>query len=249
MEITQGKRPSRSEVKALLEFGGFPEPFYSQNKTEWRRWQLERIDRVIQEDLRDLERVQDVDLLRILLDALPGRVGSPLSINKLAQVLQVSHPTLKRYLDIFENLYLIYRISPYGSPKIRAVRKEQKLYFWDWSTLQEPGPRFENLVASQLLKYCHFRTDTLGLKTELRFLRDTDLREIDFVVLEENKPVFAVECKTGEKNLSNHISYFGERTPIKKFYQVHLGTQDYGDAESEGRVLPFSTFCHELGMP
>lgn len=83
---------------------------------------------------------------------------------------------------------------------------------------------------------------------ELRFLRDTDRREIDFVVLRNKKPLFAVECKTGDRVLSNHIKYFKERTQIPAFYQVHQGTKDYGKKET-GRVLPFIKFCQELDLP
>lgn len=249
METSNKLLPSKDHLTDLLEYGGFPEPFFSKDKLEWRRWNRERLDRVFQDDLRDLERVQDINLLRLLLDALPERVGSPLSINKLAQVLDVTHATLKRYLLIFENLYLTYQLSPFGSPKIRAVKKEQKLYFWDWSILTDPGAKFENLVASQLLKWCHFIEDTEGYQMQLLYLRDTDGRELDFVVIKEKIPLFAVECKTGEKQLSPNIRYFKERTKIPKFFQVHLGTKDYGDPESGGRVLPFTQFCFDLNMP
>jgi predicted AAA+ superfamily ATPase len=113
----------------------------------------------------------------------------------------------------------------------------------------EPGPRFENFVASQLLKYCHFVEDTRGHAMELRFLRDTDKREVDFVVLRDRKPEFAVECKTGERSVSPAARYFRERTPIPRFYQVHLGKKDYGSAETDIRVLPFHKFASELGLP
>ena len=84
---------------------------------------------------------------------------------------------------------------------------------------------------------------------ELRFLRDTDGREIDFVVLKEKKPIFAVECKTGEKQLSKNIAYFKERTPIPAFYQVHLGTKHFGDPKTTGELIPFEQFCEKLGLP
>ncbi len=249
MELAAAGVPDSKLLNRLLEFGGFPEPFHGAEKTEWRRWQKERLNRVVEEDLRDLEHVQDVSLIHLLLEALPERVGSPVSLNKLAQVLEVSHPTLKRYLTILDNLYLTYRISPFGSPKIRAVKKEQKLYFWDWSPLEDPGIKFENLVASQLLKFCHHLEDTMGFPMELRFLRDTDGREVDFVVLQGKRPLFAVECKTGEKAVSKNIAYFKARTKIPKFYQVHLGTKDFGNCEVLARVMPFTKFCQILKMP
>jgi predicted AAA+ superfamily ATPase len=124
---------------------------------------------------------------------------------------------------------------------VRAVRKSSKLYLWDWSEVPTEGARFENLVAGHLLKFCHFLEDTQGFKMELRFLRDTDLREIDFVVLKDRKPLFAVECKTGEAQISPHIYYFRSRTQIPKFYQVHLGQKNFQDGNIH--LLPFVDFC------
>jgi len=82
---------------------------------------------------------------------------------------------------------------------------------------------------------------------ELRFLRDTDKREIDFVVLKDNIPLFAVECKTGEKKINPSIFYFKERTVIPRFYQVHTGRDDY--IKNGVRVLPVKALCKELGIP
>lgn len=83
----------------------------------------------------------------------------------------------------------------------------------------------------------------------LRFIRDTDKREVDFVVLRDDRPEFAVECKTGERSASAAARYFKERTPVPVFYQVHRGDRDYVDATSGTRVLPFRVFCDELEMP
>jgi predicted AAA+ superfamily ATPase len=237
----------RDALDGLLRFGGFPEPFCRASERHWRRWQRERLDRVIRDDLRDLERVREISLVELLIDALPPRVGSPLSVKGLREDLQVAHDTVDRWLSILENLYVCFRIAPFGPPRIRAVKKERKLYLWDWSMVSEPGARFENLVASHLLKLCHFIEDTEGYRMELRFLRDTDAREVDFVVLRDRKPLFAVEAKSGEREVSRAVRYFKERTSIPKWYQVHLGAKD---AVIGGvRLLPFARLCDELGIP
>ncbi|RLC29734.1 ATP-binding protein [Candidatus Woesebacteria bacterium] len=239
--------PSQSDVQRLLKYGGFPEPFLMAEEKYWRRWQRERLHRVIYEDIRDLENIKEISLLELLAEELPNRVGAPLSVKKLKERLQVAHETVERWLKIFERMYYCYRIPPYGSPKVRAVKKEQKLYLWDWSIVPDSGPRFENFIASQLLKYCHLMEDTEGFRMDLRFIRDTDKREIDFVVLKDGRPMFAVECKSGEKNINPALFYFMERTPIPKFYQVHEGRKDY---EKNGvRVLPVQIFCKELDLP
>ncbi len=242
-----GADESASDLDALLRFGGFPEPLLAANTRVWRRWQRERLSRVVYEDLRDLENVRQVALVELLIEELPARIGAPLSVRSLREDLQVAHETVARWLEILENLYVCFRIPPFGAPRIRAVKKENKLYLWDWSQVPGPGERFENLVACHLLKYCHFQEDTQGYRMELRFIRDTDRREVDFVVIRDGEPQFAVECKTGEKAPNPAINYFRRRCPINDFYQVHLGRRDY---VSQGtRVLPFGTFCGEMGLP
>ena len=244
-----GGRLDAQATAHLLRFGGFPEPFLRGEERFHRRWLREHSARVVHEDLRDLEQVREVSRLDLLLAHLPAWVGSPLSVNRLRILLQASHDSVERWIAAFERLYLCYRLPPFGSAPIRAVRKEQKLYFWDWSRVADPGARFENMVAGHLLKYCHFVEDTEGYAMELRFLRDTDGREIDFVVLRDGRPEFAVECKSGERNVAPACRYVRQRSEIPRFYQVHLGTADFGDAASATRVLPFWTFCNELALP
>jgi predicted AAA+ superfamily ATPase len=247
-ELASASSASDAEhLEALLQFGGFPEPLLGQNHRALRLWQRERITRVVREDLRDLERVKEITLVEQLVDLLPERVGSLLSLKSLREDLEVDHKTVDRWIAILERLYVCYRIPPFGSPRIRALKKQQKLYLWDWSVVPTAGPRFENLVASQLLKYCHWREDTEGERMELRYLRDTDGREVDFVVLRNRTPEFAVECKTGDKSVSEAARYFAERTRIPVFYQVHRGKSHF----QSGRitVVPFSRWCRDMAMP
>jgi uncharacterized protein len=241
-------QPSQSDLEILLRFGGFPEPLFSSSDRVHRRWSLERMARIIQEDLTSLERIREVSLVELLVDALPEKVGSPLSIQSLREDLQLAHETVERWIRILENLYVCFRIAPFGAPTIRAVKKEQKIYFWDWSQVTHPGPRFENLVASHLLKYCHFIQDTEGHKMELRYLRLQDSREIDFVVIKDKKPLFAVECKLSDKEpVAPVLHYVSDRTPIPVIYQTHMGTEDRY-VTKKIRVIPFRKLSVELSL-
>ncbi len=234
-------------LEELIKFGGFPEPFLRQSEADLKRWHLQRRERVIYGDVRDLENVKEISQIQVLAEALIERVGSPLSRKNLAQDLEVDFKTVEKWISILENVYYCYRIAPFGAPKIKAVKKEQKLYLWDWSEHSDSGKRWENFVASQLLKYCHFNQDTLGEKMELRFLRDVNGREVDFVVLKNGKPIFAVECKTGEKSVSSSIKYYSERTPILHFYQVHNGKKSYSVSDKIS-VMTFKDFSEEVGL-
>jgi len=239
----------RTLVSHLLEHGGFPEPCLRGDARFTRRWRKERMERVLRDDVRDLESVRDIGMLELLVEALPARVGSPLSVKALSEDLQVSFATVERWIQILERMYVCFRLAPFGAPRIRAVKKERKLYLWDWAAVPDPGPRFENFVACQLLKHCHLDEDTEGYRTELRFLRDVDRRELDFVVLRDGKPRLCVECKTGERAVSAAALYFSARAKLGDLYQVHRGTRDYLDRTAQVRVLPFERLCEELALP
>lgn len=237
-----------SDIDSLLKFGGFPEPFYRADETFRRRWQLERHKRILSEDIRDLENVKEISLMEDLLEKVPMSVGTQLSYQSLSNQLEVNIKTVQHWIDIFDNLYLTYRVSPFISGKLRLVKKAHRIYFWDWSILENKGAQIENFVASHLLKYCHFIEDTQGYKMELKYLKDTDGREIDFIILKNRKPVFAVECKSGDRSVSSNIYYFKQRTNIPYFYQVHFGEKHFSP-ESGIEVLPFIKFCKEIGIP
>lgn len=247
MEVA--RNPTSATLSDLLQFGGFPEPFQKKDRKFHQRWVVERTSRVVQQDLRDLEVVKDISLLETLMHTLPTKVASAFSINSLREDLSVSPTTLERWVQLLELLYYCFRIPPYGPPKIKAVKKTQKLYLWDWSEIETPGARFENLVASQLLKFCHYEEDTKGIRTELRYFKDVVTeKEIDFIVLQKGKPIFAVECKTGDGQISKSLRHNGQRLKIPRLFQVHQGTRDFGN-EATGRVLPFISFCREMSLP
>jgi len=212
----------------LLKLGGFPEPFLSGSEIEARRWSREYRNRLVREDVAGLERIQDLGNLELLALRLPELVGSPLSINALREDLQISHKTVAGWLQVLERLYAIYRLSPFGAPRIRAVKKEQKHYHFDWSLVPSELARFENLIASHLLKWVHFEQDARGRDLELRYFRDTDGREVDFVVVEGRQPQLLVECKWADTNVDRGLRYLKARFPEAEAWQVSgIGSKDY----------------------
>ena len=213
---------SISTIEDLLVYGGFPEPFSLQSETQSRRWSREFRSRIVRDELTDLENVQDVGLIERMALRLSDLVGSPLSINALREDLQVSHQSVTRWIAMLENLYMIFRLYPFGAPKIRAVKKEAKHYHLDWTVVKEKGYRFENLVACHLLKWCFFLQDTQGRDAELRYFRDVDKREVDFVLIEDENPVHFIECKLSGKSLSPSLRYLKVRFPSVKATQITL---------------------------
>jgi uncharacterized protein len=229
---------SPQEFASLLQLGGFPEPYFGGSEREARRWSRSYRDLLLREELASLERVFDLSRLELLALRLPDLVGSPLSINALREDLEISHKTAAHWLDLLERLFGIFRLAPFGAPKIRAIKKAQKHYHFDWSLPSEPTQRFENLVASHLLKWVQYQQDVEGRDWELRYFRDVDGREVDFVVTARRQPVLLVECKLADAPLDKSLRYLAARFPEAEAWQISaLGTKDYQTAEGV-RVAP-----------
>ncbi|MBW1891422.1 MAG: ATP-binding protein [Deltaproteobacteria bacterium] len=220
--------PDEAGLADLFNFGGFPEPLLLRSEKETRRWSQEYRSRVIQGDLSDLENIMDLGIIENMVIRLPDLVGSPLSLNALREDLQVSHQSVSRWIGMLEKLYMIFRIYPFGAPKIRAVKKEAKHYHMDWTTITDPGARFENMIACHLLKWCYYKQDTEGIALELRYFRDVDKREVDFVIVENMQPTLFIECKLSEKSVALPLKYLKKRFPHVTAIQVFFeGNCDY----------------------
>jgi len=239
-------KESREAFDVLLKFGGFPEPLLKQSEKGLRRWHNQRLDRLVREDIRDLENIRDLSSLQILVDILPERAGSLLSVNSLREDLSVAHKTAANWMDILERFYYHFRIYPFSHRKIKSLKKEPKIYLWDWSEIRNnDGARLENIVASHLLKLCHFMSDVDGYKTELHFLRDIEGREVDFLVTDAGKPWFAVEVKSSFKEVSKNLIYFGNKLNIPFLYQV-VYERGIDSREAGVRVMSADKFLLSL---
>lgn len=236
---------SQDILAALMQFGGFPEPFLAQSARTLRRWQKERFDRFFREDVRDLEAIRDLSSIELLADLVGERVASPLSLNSLREDLEVSHRALTAWMDVLDRLYYVFRVRPYASTAVKSLRKMPKTYLWDSSSVIAPGPRFENLVALHLLKLCHYLQDREGFRVDLHYLRDRFGREVDFLVTFNRKPWFAVEAKVQAMEIDPALIYFRERLRIPYSYQVVL--ESSRDFLQEGvRCLPARLFLAAL---
>ena len=234
-----------SEFLEFLRLGGFPEPWLSASETVARRWSRESRSRLLEEDVSSLEGVRDLGQLELMMISLPERVGSPLSVNALREDLQVSHKTASAWLDALERLYAIFRLSPFGAPALRAVKKERKHFHFDWTLPPHDAAKFENLVACHLLKWVQFRQDAHGLDLELRYFRDREGREVDFVVEERRQPALLVECKWGDADAGTGLRYLKAKFPDADAWQISaVGEDDYVTPEGI-RVAPC---LHLLGQ-
>lgn len=246
-----GEHPTALDPAAvqtrLLRVGGFPEPFLEDDERFARRWRLERYSQILREDIRDLERVDALAQMEQLLELLQHRVGSPIVVSNLAADLELAPRTVARYIEILARSFLCFVVPTYTGKLARAIRKPPKVFFYDNAdVIGDDGARFENLVATHIFKRIQFEQEYSGHRYELRYLRDKEGREVDFVVLRDRKVHELWEVKLRDVSAGAHLRYYAERLRPTRAVQVvsQPGVhQDIAGIEvrSAANVLGFGT--------
>jgi hypothetical protein len=226
-EIQPPAELTSAEWDALWEHGGFPEPFLRRDSRFTRRWRSLRQEQLSREDLREVAQVGDLGTIETLMQLLAEQSAQQLIYSNLAREIQVSVDTVKRWVDLLARLHYGFMVRPWFRNVAKALRKEPKWFQRDWSGLADDGARAETLVACHLLKAVEGWTDLGFADFELRYLRDKQKREVDFLVVKDHKPWFLVEVKLSETSLSPSLAHFQAQTKAAHAFQlvVNLGYQ------------------------
>lgn len=214
------KKENQDNLEALLKFGPFPEPLFRQNLNKWKLWRQSRHEMVIREDLRDIGRSSDIGKIEMLAAILPDKVASPLSVNSLRLDIEVGHQTLQRWLGWLKELYFLFEIKPWYKKIARSLKKEGKIYLWDFSEVSDFGAKFENMVAMHLLKTCNYWNDTGQGDFELFYLRNREKQEIDFLIVRDKQPWLPIEVKRGDDKPSPNWQKFLPMLQCKQALQI-----------------------------
>lgn len=214
-------------LRRLLTLGGFPEPFLSASETEAGRWRKQYFTDLIREDILEFNRIHEIRTMRVLVEMLKKRVGSPLSYRSLSEDLQVSPNTVGRYVDILSALFIIFLIRPYHRNIARSIQKEPKVYFYDTgAVIGDEGIKLENTAACCLLKHTHFLQDNSGQNLELAYIRTKEKKEIDFVLVRDDEISELIEVKLSEKTPSRELMYFRNKLKKAKAVQIVMNLRD-----------------------
>ncbi len=216
----QGASPDQA-LDRLLARGGFPEPCLAEDPVEAERWRRQYFTDLIREDVVEFSRLHEINAMRLFVDMLRERVGSPLSLASIARDLAVAPNTLKRYLDILQALYIVFTVQPWHDNVARAILRAPKVYFFDTGLVRgDDGVRFENAVATMLLKHVHFRQDAQGRDTGLHYLRNKDGAEVDFALSENRQLTHLIECKLSDASVHRPLAGFGAHFPEAEAIQL-----------------------------
>lgn len=240
-------------LESLLRFGGFPEPLLKGTDSARKRWQNQYFTDLVREDVLEFSRIQEVRSMRLLVEMLRTRTGSPLSFDALGREVGLAANTVRGYIDILEALHVVFLVRPYHRNVARALAKAPKLYFYDWAyvndakdTSPESGARFENLVASHLLKHTQFLTDSEGTSTHLHYLRTTDGREVDFVLANEaGEATHFIEVKVGDAKPALLLRKAAAEHPQAEATQLVLRAPHAFDAGGVG-IRPAAQWLADL---
>ena len=244
--VTHAGLEAEAALARLLRVGGFPEPFLHASERWYRRWRRSHVDAILREDMLTLSAVRDIQSLETLIELLRRRVGSPVSADSLARDLQKSRNTVQGWLELLENLYVVFRVTPWHRNVARSLLKASKVYFHDSAMpVGDDGVRLENLVACAMLKETHRAEDVAGEDVALHYVRDRDGRESDFLVVRDGKPRLLVEVKWADATPSPHLRrFFADERMLR--VQV-VGALPQARSFPDGlRVEPAAPFLREL---
>lgn len=188
----------------LLQFSGFPEPFTVADVSFYRRWQRDMVDALTRDDIRDLTRILAVEHVATILQLLPERVGSPLSLNALREDVETSYTAVKNAVRAMELTYAIFTVSPFSRKIARAVKKERKAYFYDWGRCLDPAKLFENYVAVELKSMIDLWHDAGIAEFDIMYVRTKDGKETDFLVTQNRDPWCLFEAKLQDGPIPRH---------------------------------------------
>lgn len=225
-ELSETLSPYNS-IETFNNYSGFPEPLLkslskNENAVEFsNRWRNQYYTDLVREDILEFGKLQEIRAIKNLLEMLRHRGGSPLSYKGLAEDLQISPTTVKRYIEILESLYIVFLVKPFHKNIARSILKEPKLYFYDSSyIIDNEGIKLENTIAIHLLKHTQYLHDTKGEDISLFYVRTKDKKEVDFVIVKNEKLRDFIEVKLSDRKISPNLLYFLNRYGNCNFIQL-----------------------------
>ena len=233
----------RDELKNLFTefalYGSYPQIalLAEKGKKEKYLWQI--IDTYLKKDIRDLAYVQEIEKFNKLLEILASQTGQLLNVNELGRTCALSEQTVKHYLFVLENTYIIKLVRPFFQNKRSELFKTPKIYFYDsglahllWLKTISPtlmGSLFETAVFSEIIK-------KFG-KESVNFWRTKDKKEIDFIVRDKNK-LLPVEAK---------INFAKFKPATMNYFCKHYHLDAYKVVSIEGEsIKKFGAYPWEL---
>jgi uncharacterized protein len=191
----------------ILIYGQYP---HAINYPKDKKYLLNFVDSLIFKDILELNLIDDKKLAKDLLKLLALQIGNLINYSELAVNLGADQRKIKRYIDIFEQSFVLFRLYPYSKNKRYEISKAPKIFFYDvgirnaliedfsdLNSRMDKGALFENFIISELVK----QNSYLESGFNFHYWRTKLGSEID-IVLERGEELIGVEVKYKKKNIN-----------------------------------------------
>jgi predicted AAA+ superfamily ATPase len=246
---------SQHEIVEMLMKGGFPSVIAAQSSEERREWCNDYLFNALQKDINDLSKIEHFSQMPSLLYGIANRIGSPLNTNSLTHLIRASEATIRRYIELLKNLFLLYPLPAWSRNIDKKLSKSLKIYFSDTALLLQSmdfneerlfklpnvlGQVFENFVVMEIVKQTSWSTEPF----KLYHYRTQDQKEVDIVLESPSGKVIGIEIKLSsivkKEDLKGLISLKEScGTDFHKGIIFYTGEM----------VLPFGDFFTALPLP
>jgi hypothetical protein len=235
--------------QTLSEQSGFPEPYLSGRKTSYRRWSTAYAEQLIREDIRDMTGIKAIAELETLYQLLPAQVGQLLSVPALALGLQMAYNTIRSWLLTLQRFFTIFSLAPWSRGIPRAIREGQKIYLWDVPRVQDPEARFENMVALELCRAVSTWNEMGYGRFSLHFIRTKDQQEVDFLIVDDGRPVLMVDAQAQNHHPTPALAKFQSALRVPAV-QLVKAAEGYRRIANEDQTILVAPACQYLaGLP
>ncbi len=215
--LVAGEPQAGKELVAMVLAGGYPEAL---ERTRWRRrqaWYSNYIDAIVQRDVREIARIEQLSQVPRLLGVLAEYAGQLVNYSRIGAPLGMNHVTTRKYVGILESLFLASTVQPWRTNRLKRLIRSPKLHFLDSGLLAalrgiSPerverdktlfGPILETFVFGELLKLASWGTGRFSLS----HFRDKDGNEVDFVIENRRGEIVGIEVKAAATVTSSDFS-------------------------------------------
>lgn len=229
------------QLPQRLVYGYYPEIVTQPNDAE----RLLRFlsDSYLYKDIFLFKGIKKPEKMLELLKLLAWQIGSEVNYNELSNILKIDNQTVESYVEMLEQVFVIYKLPAYHTNQRTELKKSKKIYFNDLGIRNalindfrpieirnDAGALFENFIINELRKQNEYKQ----VYANFYFWRNTDQREID-LILEKNNQLQAIEIKWNPNKKARLTKSFSNIYGETNFMVIHR--ENFFELMGNGNLL------------
>lgn len=247
------RHPSSDDVWAVIHRGSMPE-LYNKPDIDWQLYYASYIRTYIERDVRSLLNVKNLDVFSKFITSVAARTGSLLNYANVSKEIGVDIKTVQSWVKVLEASGIILLLKPFTNNALKRTIETPMLYFLDtglvsyllkWTTKETlqngamSGPILETYVVSEIVKT--FKNKGIN-DVPIYFYRDKDMKEIDLIVVDQDK-LYPIEVK---KTMSPTKSMTKNFAVLKKALGFSVGNEIILCLVDKKTYIDYSTIAYPI---